>query len=250
MHPIAFELGERPIYWYGIMMAAAFLAAMVHWAILGRREQRRSGFASDLAFWVMIGGILGARIGYIIGNLGYYAEHPAEIIRIDQGGLVFYGGVLGCILVVIFMARRQKEPVWSMADFTVSPLPLGHALGRIGCFLNGCCYGTETDCSLGVDMQDATRHPVQLYSVGLNLLLYVFLLWLYPRKRRDGNVLAAYCLGYPLIRFFLEFFRGDQRVRFLNLTAAQYVSILIFILGLLLWRYLPDKLFREKSNHE
>lgn len=248
MNPIAFKVGDKPIYWYGVMMATAFLAAMIHWTILSRREKRPAGFAADMAFGIMLGGILGARIGYILGNLKYFSEHPFEIIRIDQGGLVFYGGLIGCVLVVMIMAWKQREPVWSMADFTVSPLPLGHALGRVGCFLNGCCYGIESDCPLAVHMQEAHRHPVQLYSVILNLMLYLLLLWFYPRKKRDGAVLMLYCLCYPVIRFLLEFLRGDPRVKFLNLTSAQYVSIAIFIAGLLLWRFLPKKLFRKQNS--
>lgn len=245
MHPIAFNLGGRPIYWYGIMMACAFLAAMTHWYFIGRRERRPAGFWSDMAFWIMLGGIVGARVGYILGNLAYYVDHPLKIVRIDEGGLVFYGGLIGCIVVVILLARRQGEPVWSMADFAVSPLPLGHALGRVGCFLNGCCYGSECNCGLAVHMEGALRHPVQLYSALLNLGLYAFLLWIYMRKRRDGDVLAAYCLVYPVMRFLIEFLRGDPRVAYLGLTSAQWVSIAIFACGLLLWRFLPQKLFRE-----
>jgi phosphatidylglycerol---prolipoprotein diacylglyceryl transferase len=245
LHPIAFNLGSRPIYWYGIMMALAFLAAMIHWAVLGRRERRPAGFWSDLAFWIMIGTIVGARLGYILGNLEYFAENPAHIIRVDEGGLVFYGGLLGCVLVVILLARRQREPLWSLADFAVSALPLGHAIGRIGCFLNGCCYGSECAGPLAVEMAGALRHPVQLYCVLLNLALYAFLLWLYPRKRRDGDVLAAYCLIYPVMRFLIEFMRGDPRVAYLGLTSAQWVSLAIFACGLLLLKFLPAKLFRN-----
>lgn len=241
MHPIAFELYGRPIYWYGIMMALAFLGAMIHWSILGRHENRPAGFASDMAFWIMVGGIVGARIGYIAGNLEYFIENPVNIVRIDEGGLVFYGGLIGCVLVVLLMAYRQKESVWSLADFTVSPLPLGHALGRVGCFLNGCCYGVETECPVAVEMQGGLRHPVQLYSVALNLGLYLALIWLYPRRQRKGSVLMVYCLVYPLIRFLLEFMRGDPRTRLMQLTSAQYVSVAIFIMGILLWKFLPAK---------
>jgi phosphatidylglycerol:prolipoprotein diacylglycerol transferase len=226
------------------MMATAFFMAMVHWAVVGRREQRPAVFWSDMAFWIMLAGIIGARIGYILGNLSYFIDNPFDIVRIDKGGLVFYGGVIGCIVVVIILARRLKEPVWSLADFAVAPLPLGHALGRVGCFLNGCCYGAECHYPLAVEMQGAVRHPVQLYSTMLNLLLYGFLLWLYPRKKRDGAVLMAYCLIYPAIRFSIEFLRGDPRVDLLGLTSAQWVSAAIFICGLLLWRFLPRRLYR------
>ncbi len=248
MHQIAFKLGSRPIYWYGIMVATAFLLSMIHWTVLERRENRPKGFASDMAMWVMIGGILGARIVYILGNLPYFIDAPLKMIRIDEGGLVFYGGLMGCVAVVIIMAKRQKEPLWSMADFTVAPLAMGHAIGRVGCFLNGCCYGIETKCPLGIEMQGAVRQPVQLYSVFLNILLYLFLWRIYSHKKRDGAVLMAYCLCYPPIRFLLEFLRGDPRLRFLHLTSAQIMSIFIFLCGIALWKFLPEKLFRKQQT--
>ncbi len=233
------------MYWYGIFMALAFMSAMIHWFFVGRSEGRPKGFWSDVAFWIMVGGIVGARVGYILGNLGYFLENPAGVFRIDEGGLVFYGGLIGCVLVVIILAIRQREPVWSMADFAVAPLPLGHALGRVGCLLNGCCYGSETACSIGVEMHGAVRHPVQLYEAILNVALYSLLLVVYRRKRRDGEVLMAYCLIYPLLRFLIEFMRGDERWRMLNLTSAQLVSLAIMACGILLWKFLPKTLFRS-----
>ena len=245
MNPVAFHLGSRPVYWYGILMALAFTSAMTHWYFVGKKEDRPKGFWSDMAFWIMVGGIIGARIGYILGNLGYFIENPLSVFRIDEGGLVFYGGLIGCVLVVIVLAMRQREPVWSMADFAVAPLPLGHAFGRVGCFLNGCCYGSETACAVGVEMQGAVRHPVQLYEAILNFILYFLLLVVYRRKRRDGEVLMAYCLIYPLLRFLIEFMRGDDRWRMLNLTSAQLVSLALLVCGILLWKLLPKKLFRS-----
>lgn len=244
MSPIAFHLGDRPVYWYGIFMALAFMSAMTHWFLVGKGEGRPKGFWSDMAFWIMVGGILGSRIGYILGNLAYFVQNPVSVVRIDEGGLVFYGGLLGCVVVVIALAMRQRETIWSMADFAIAPLPLGHALGRIGCFLNGCCYGSETACAVGVEMQGAVRHPVQLYEAILNAGLYILLLVIYRRKRRDGEVLMVYCLAYPLMRFMIEFMRGDERWRMLNLTSAQLVSIGLLACGLLLWKLLPARLFR------
>jgi len=234
MHPIAFHIGAHPVYWYGIMAAAGFLAATAHWSLLARREKRPPGFGSDLAFWLMAGGIIGARIAYVIADLPYYLDHPAAIWRMDQGGLIFYGGLLGGIAAFFIFAARRRLAVPSLADFAVSGLPLGHAIGRIGCFLNGCCYGTECSLPWSVYLHDAFRHPTQLYESAGNFAIYALLLWLYLRRPRPGTVLAAYLMLYPALRFMDEFVRGDERLRFLGLTVAQDISLLLFATGLTL----------------
>jgi phosphatidylglycerol:prolipoprotein diacylglycerol transferase len=247
MEKIAFHIGSRPIYWYGVMVALAFLAGVVHWTALGRRERRPPGFGSDLGFWIMLSGILGARLAYVAANWADFAAAPLEIVRIDQGGLIYYGGFLGACACLAIFARRHREPLWSLADFAVTALPLAHALGRIGCFLNGCCYGSITTVAWCVPVEGACRHPVQLYEAGLNLALYFALLWYYPRRRKDGAVFALYLLTYPPIRFLLEFFRGDARQRWLLFDAAQDISLVLFAIGVLLWFGLPNRRYRRHA---
>jgi phosphatidylglycerol:prolipoprotein diacylglycerol transferase len=238
MHPILCHVAGHPIHWYGVLMAAAFVAATIHWRLLGRQEGRDAAFCTDLAFWIMIAGIVGARIAYVLANLEYYADNPLSVIRVDQGGLVFYGGFLGGGAAVWALARRRGEPVLGLLDFVLTALPLGHALGRIGCFLNGCCYGRPTDAPWGIVQRyvdAAPRHPVQLYEAAGNLLLYVLLLRLYRWKHRDGQVVAVYLLIYPLLRFAFEWLRGDERVRWAGMTAAQWSSIALLLVGAWFW---------------
>ena len=241
--PVCFTIGQRPIYWYGVMTALGFLAAVVHWNILGRRDNRPVGYGSDLGFWLMLTGILGARIAYVLANLGQYASAPLDVLRIDKGGLIYYGGFICASACLYLMARLRREPLWSLADFAITGIPLGHAMGRIGCFLNACCYGSPTDSSWCVYAAGANRHPVQLYETAANLAIYLVLLAYYPRKKKDGAVFALYLTLYPIWRFLIEFLRGDERAQWLGLNAAQVVSLLLLAAGLMLWWMLPNRRF-------
>ncbi len=245
MNPVCFYIGSRPIYWYGVMMASAFLACMAHWTILGRKEGRGPAFGSDLAVWLMLSGIAGARVAYVLANLGEFSARPWDIIRLDKGGLVFFGGFLAACAAVVIFARSRHERLWPIADFAISAIPLGHALGRIGCFINGCCYGTVCAAPWAIESHGAARHPVQLYEAVLNMAIYFVLLIVYFRKIGEGRVFALYLLLYPTVRFMLEFLRGDERIRFHGLSLAQYVCLALFAAGAAAWFLAPG---RRKSQ--
>lgn len=258
MDPVCFHIGSRPIYWYGVLVAAAFLAAVAHWNLLGRKTGRPAGFGSELGFWIMLAGIVGSRVAFVVSELPTFIAKPLEIIRFDKGGLIFYGGLAGAVAAVVLLARARKEPILALADFTVSALPLGHALGRIGCFINGCCYGIPTGLALGVRYpQDseawlrfgnAALHPVQLYEAALNLAIYGLLLRAYLRRKRNGSVLALYLVTYPVVRFLVEFVRGDDRLRWFGLTVAQEISVGLFVIGVVLSVALARRSRRPKTE--
>lgn len=235
MDPICFHIGSRPVYWYGVMMALAFLSGIVHWHWLGRRTGRDVSVAGDLAFWLMAGGILGARTAYVIANWDYFLAAPQNIIRIDQGGLVFYGGFIGGVLAFVVFARWRQIRFMDLADFTITALPLGHAFGRIGCFLNGCCGGSAVTHPTFLT-GGLAHYPVQLYEALFNLAVYGILTGLYLRRknRGDGSILALYLMIYPVGRFLLEFIRGDERMRAGSLDMAQWISLALLALGIIL----------------
>ncbi len=237
MDSVCFHLFGRPVYWYGLFVAAAFLAGILHLTLLARRERRPAAFVSDLGFWIMVAGILGARLAYVLANPGLYRENAWLILRIDQGGLIFYGGLVGAALAVCAFAHRRRLPLAELADFVITALPLGQAIGRIGCFVNPCCYGKPGGWPWCVTMADAVRHPTQLYESAACLAIYGLLLLAYRRpKRRPGSIMALYLVLYPAARFILEFWRGDERLRWGCLTAAQAVSLALAAAGLLmLW---------------
>lgn len=256
MHPVCFELFGRPIYWYGIMMATAFLAGVANWWHLGRREGRDFGFAVDLGFWAMAAGIVGARLTYVLSEWEYFRAHPLQILRVDQGGLVFYGGFIAAVLALSWLAARRHENTLALGDFAITSVPLGHMFGRIGCFLFGCCSGTIGGGLLGVtfpreslpwDLQvqagligrnaphSLPVHPVQLYEAVLNLLIFLLLRRIYPRRGRPGYVLGVYLVCYALLRFVMELFRGDPREKLGPFSIAQLVSFGLLLAGLSLW---------------
>ncbi len=247
MNPICFTIGAHPVYWYGVMMALAFMAGLLHWHWLGHKTGRDVSLASDLAFWLMVGGIIGARIAYVLSNYDYFKDAPQNIFRVDQGGLIFYGGLIGGILTFYILAKWRHLNMVDLADFTITALPLGHAFGRIGCFLNGCCGGCEVAEPSWL-APGLTHYPVQLYEALFNFGVYGLLTWYFIRHRgsKYGSVAALYLMTYPVCRFLLEFIRGDERMRVGGLDVAQLISLTLFLIGLFLWRVIQRR--HEKST--
>jgi phosphatidylglycerol:prolipoprotein diacylglycerol transferase len=167
---------------------------------------------------------------------------------VQHGGLVFYGGFLGAAIAGTVFIRRKKMPPWKTADALAPSIALGSVFGRIGCLLNGCCYGRQTDLPWGLTFTNPQAHdlsgtpigvplhPTEIYDALLNLALYVFLAWLFRRKKFDGQVFATYLICYAVTRSIVEYFRGDySNLHYhLGLTPAQWISVPIFIAGLAL----------------
>jgi phosphatidylglycerol:prolipoprotein diacylglycerol transferase len=249
---IAFQFGKISVHWYGILTALGFLAGL--WT--ASRRGIRSGISPesvmDFAPWLMIGVILGARIWHVVSYWkSEFANQPwTEIFMIQHGGLVFYGGFFGAVIATIIYTRRKKIALWKFADVIAPSISLGHAFGRIGCLMTGCCYGKE--CHLPwairfpvghethpVGFPATPVHPTQIYESLLNFSLYLFLAWLYRRKKFDGQIFATYLIGYSLVRSFVEIFRADYKPSeyFFNgaISPGQFVSIWIFAAGLILF---------------
>ena len=252
MHPIALHLGNYPVHWYGIFVATGFLLGL--WT--ASRRGLRSGIAAetvmDFAPWLMLGVIAGARILHVIT---YWREEFAhqpwtEMFMVQHGGLVFYGGFFGAVIATLIYTRRKKISLLKFADVLTPSISLGHAFGRIGCLMTGCCFGKE--CQLPwavrypvghethpVGSAALAVHPAQIYESILNFGLYFALAWLYRRKKFDGQILAVYLLGYALLRSFVEMFRADYKPSeyFLNglISPGQFVSIGIFAAGAILF---------------
>lgn len=251
MHPIAFHLGGYPIHWYGVMIALAFMAGLWTASRRGLRENFAPEKILDLGPWLIIGSLAGARAFYVAT---YWREQFAgaplsEIFMVQHGGLVFYGGFIGATLAGILCARLKQIPPWKLADVLAPSIALGYVFGRIGCLLNGCCYGRGCTLPWAIhfpaDHETAglTLHPTQLYDAFLSALLYALLAWQFRRKQFDGQVFATYLLGYAVTRSFVEYFRGDYSAAHLHggLTPAHLVSIAVFAAGAVLWFTLPRR---------
>lgn len=257
MHSIAFKLGGLEVHWYGILVAVGFLAGL--WTASKRavKDGLSAEAIGDLGPWIILGAILGARTLYVFS---YWREDFAgkpwyEVFMVQHGGLVFYGGLIGATLAVILYSLGKRLPLWKVGDALAPSIALGYVFGRIGCLMNGCCYGRPCDLPWAIRFPPhkvdgvmephpsggGPVHPTQIYDSLLNLGFYLFLAWLYRRKKFDGQVFATYLIGYALLRSFVEYFRGDYPVHYLGgwATPAQLVSMGIILGGLLLMFLLP-----------
>jgi phosphatidylglycerol:prolipoprotein diacylglycerol transferase len=245
--PIAFSIGPLAVRWYGLMYLAGF--AIGWWLGLRRISRDQSPVTraqlDDLLFLIVLGVILGGRLGYVLFyKPGYYAAHPLEIFYIWQGGMSFHGGLLGVMLAMMFAARRHGIDWLRLMDFLAPLCPPGFAAGRLGNFINAELPGRVTDLPWGMVFPgagDAPRHPSQLYQFALEgVVLFVFLWWFSSKPRPRGQVSAMFLLGYGVLRFIAEFAREpDAFIGYLplGLTMGQWLCLSMILAGaaLLAW---------------
>ncbi len=239
MHEIAFQLGGLTVRSYGVMAAAGFLLGVLCVTAVKKHAAMNSDQAGSAVLWAMIGGIVGARIFYVVQYFEHYRDNLAGIFRIDQGGLVFYGGFFLAIAAIFCYCRRQKLDFVAVLDTFAPALAVAHACGRIGCFLNGCCWGGKTSGALGVVYPAGSPayretcgervYPAQLFEAGA-LLLSLPLFFYLCRKAPRGIAAGTYIVFYGLLRFCIEFFRGDNPV-LLGLTPAQWIGLVMIPAG-------------------
>jgi phosphatidylglycerol:prolipoprotein diacylglycerol transferase len=245
VHRVAFDIFSFPVHWFGILIVLGFISGIWTASRRGMRDGIAPAALQDLGLWLLLGGIGGARALYVISYWREeFADKPwTEIFMVQHGGLVFYGGLIGATIAAVIFVRNKGLPLWKVADALAPSISLGSVFGRLGCFMNGCCYGRPTCVPWAVSFppdhptKGVNIHPTQIYDSLLNLGLYLGLAWLYRRKKFDGQVFAAYLVGYALSRSFVELFRGDYPVRYFGdrATPAQLVSGGILLVGLLLF---------------
>ncbi len=219
MHPILFNFGKLTIYTYGFMLAVGFSVGILY----ARYEVNKAGEdmekIMDLIFYVIIAGIVGARLFYVATNLQTFLADPIEVFRIWNGGLVFYGGFIVALITALSFIKMKKMDMWKLSDIAGPTMALGHSISRIGCFFAGCCYGQRCDLPWAVTFNHPKSlaplhisiHPTQIYS-SINLFfIFCILLLLRPYKKFDGQIFWTYILLYGLSRSVIELFRGDPR---------------------------------------
>ena len=242
MFPEICRIGGVAVYSYGLMLA---LAVVVCSFFLSRDAKKMLGLEQeevlDLVFWTILAGIVGARVFYIILNLKFFIEDPKEIFMLQHGGLAFQGGLIFGILAAVWIILRKGWPFWKTADVIAPYLALGHAIGRIGCFLNGCCYGKSVAWGIYFPVHEAHLHPTQLYASALLLIIYVLLKKFQKVGLPAGAVFSLYLMLASVKRIGVEFFRADHEALFWGLSVFQWVSIGVFISGAILWFYLKGK---------
>jgi phosphatidylglycerol:prolipoprotein diacylglycerol transferase len=220
MHPEICKIGPFTVYSYGLMLVVAFLTA----GSLAIRQAKKEGLNPELIFnllfFIALWGIIGARIFYVLENMRYYLANPVEIIMLQRGGLSWFGGLIAAFIFVVSYLKNKNIPLYRILDLLAPFVALGQSLGRIGCFLNGCCFGR-------------TIFPIQLYSSLLLVVIFVFLRFLQERPHKTGEIFFVYLLMYSLKRFFIEIWRADNPVILLGLSLFQIISIVVFIISLL-----------------
>ena len=257
MFPDLIDIGFLHLKTYGACMAAGFLLCWKLIEILSGRKD-----LSSLLVSLMISGVIGSRAAYVIEHWrSEFVSDPVEVFAVWKGGLMFYGGLIFAILVFVGWCVMKKEKVFAMADLLATVIPLGHAFGRIGCFFYGCCYGSVSESAFAVCFprfspawHEQVSHrlidpsavcslpvlPTQLFEAVALLVLFVLLLLRYLRTiRPSANNSTSfntsfYLVGYAVIRFWLEYLRGDPRAEIGPFSISQTISIGIFAAGLVI----------------
>lgn len=253
MNPILIDLGIVQIYWYSVIVLTAMLIGSALFLRSAKKEEYSEEFLTNLLFYLVIFSIIGARLYYVIFNLGYYLKHPLEIVAIWNGGLAIHGGIIGGTLCLLYHCLKYKKSFLKLTDLIVPSLILGQAIGRWGNFFNSEAHGPEVARSTlenmhipefiinGMNIDGVYYHPTFLYESIWCLLGFIILMILKKKvKLRTGGLTGIYFIWYSLARFFIEGLRTDS-LMIGSIKVAQLISVLLFILGLYL-------LFRKKKD--
>ena len=251
MFPRLLELGpidvwgqvfHPTIHTYGVLLAIGFLVALKLAASRARKVGIEANLVLDLGIYVLIAGLVGAKLLLLVVDWEHYRHAPWTLLR--SGG-VFYGGLLAAIATALWFFRKYRMPAWQMADVLAPAVALGHGIGRLGCFSAGCCYGRATGVPWAVRFTDTYAHelvgvplnvplhPTQLYEAAVEFATFGFLLFLSGRKRFHGQVFWTYVALYGAARFVIEFYRGDPRGTVFGgaLSTSQFIALLMLVLA-------------------
>ena len=249
MYPILFKIplfGGIPVYGYGVMIAFGVLLGA--WFI--HQEAIRVGAdpnrALDLIFYLLLGGFVGSRILHIfVTDWDRFLDNPLVLFKIWEGGFVFFGGLISAIGIAFFYFKKYHLSPWKYCDLFVPAVALGHAFGRMGCFLAGCCHGRPVLQDYwfsvvfpgppGLAPAGIPLYPTQLMESGAELLTFFFLFFWRRKKKFDGELITLYLMIYSLVRAVIEVFRGDLDRGFVIdpwLSTSQFISVFVFSVGL------------------
>jgi len=256
MYPTLFQSGRFHIYAYGFFIVVGFAAAAVLAALKVRKSNIKISFenATELFFYTVLSAFLGSRILFVLINFDFFRQHPLQMFKVWEGGLVFYGGLVPAAVVAFWVMKAHRLPVWKLADLISPLIALGLSFGRIGCFLAGCCYGKETSLPWAVVFRNPDSlarlnvplHPTQLYDAANGLALFFFLSWMEKRKSFDGQIFWLFVFLYSITRFLVEIFRGDPRGFFFAdlLSTSQAIGTLLAIFSLFMLFYMEKQVRR------
>ena len=257
---------------YGALLALAFLTGLFVMARQATADNLDKNRVYDLGLWVLVASLIGSKLLMIVTDWEEYQGNWRAFLSLDflRSGGVFYGGFIGAVIASVIMMRIYKLPWWRTADAFAPGIAIGQAIGRLGCFSAGCCWGKPTTAFCGVHFSDKGHettnvptivghlpaaiqqqwseklggltapihlHPVQLYEVGASLVIFVILLVMARKRKFHGQIVLAYALLYAVARFTIEFWRDDPRGSLLGVSTSQFIALLIFAGGIAAFIY-------------
>ena len=238
VNPVAFTIGSFSLRWYAVMVILA-VVFLVWWSI---RFAKAAGYDKDFilgaALWAIPLGIVGSKLVHVVDDLSYYMSHPAGIA--SPGGFAIFGAILGALLGVWIYSRIRHVPFASLGDVMAPGIILAQAIGRVGCTINGCCYGAPSYLPWAVTWTHINTyapmgipvHPTQVYELLWDLLVFAILWWLLRgRVKQTGTLFAAYLALYSLGSFSIRFLRGDVSTFAGVFNEGQVISLLVFIVA-------------------
>ena len=253
MYPELFRIGSFPINTYGVFLAIAFLSAILIAVKLAARDGLPREKIYDLSLWMLLASLIGSKV-LMLFTEPEYRDNPMQLVSLDflRSGGVFYGGLIGAVLMGYFLMKRYQLPWWKTADACAPGIAIGNFFGRQGCFAAGCCWGKPTTLPWGVHFTelgheytgvpiygeghtDLYLHPTQLYESFIMLAVFAFLVYLHRKKKFDGQVLIVYGIIYSIVRFSIEFIRDDPRgdlwglTTMTGLSTSQLISLLVAV---------------------
>jgi len=255
--PILFKLGPLTFHWYGLIIAGGLFFAFLISNYFAKRLKKNDDDIYSLTIWLIIGGIIGARLyDFLIVEFSYFIKHPLDIFKIWQGGLAIHGAIIGGFLSLLIWCKIKNQKLFDWLDLITVSLPLGQAIGRFGNYFNQELFGGPTNLPWGIPIDIEHRplqyltssyfHPAFLYESIMNLFLFLFLFFLMKKNKLPiGAITAIYFIGYGLIRFIMEFIRIDETTIIFGCRLPQLVSCLMFISG---WIFLCLLLIKNKKN--
>ena len=247
MYPRLFEFGPITVYTYGVLLALAYLAGLKLAMVRAQARGLDANRVLDLGIYIIISALVGAKLLLLVTDYQTFSRDPRELLTLARSGGVFYGGLILAVGVALWYIRRIGLPLWTTCDVFAPGIALGHVVGRFGCFFAGCCFGKPTKLPWGITFTDpfaaanvgtplgVPLHPTQLYEAGAELVILAVLLAT-ERKGRPfaGRTFWLYMLLYAVSRFFIEFFRGDERGAVGVFSTSQFISVLLAPLAIVM----------------
>jgi len=243
LHPILIDFGPLRLPTYGVLLVTALITALYCIVRQGRREGLDSGRLLDFSTWLIVVGLVGAKVLMVLTDWRYFWQYPGELLSWTtlRAGGVFYGGFVAATFFALWYTRVHRLPVWKVFDVYAPAIALGLGIGRLGCFTAGCDYGKPTTSFLGVVFTDPFSHevagtplgiplhPTQIYEALATFLIFGILVWRYRHRTYDGQIFWLYLVLYAVTRFFIEFLRGDEDRGFVFghlLSTSQFIALL------------------------